>query len=49
MTLRGMIILLFPQVIKWRNNRITLKMSLVLFALCHSDEEITNLQVKNNS
>lgn len=50
MTLRGMIMLLFPQVIKWRNNRVKLKMSLLLFALGDSDEEITNLQVvKNNS
>lgn len=52
MTLNGIIMLLFPDVIKWRNNQVKLKTSLLLFPfVCRSGEEIRNLQVmkKNNS
>lgn len=49
MTLHGMIMLLFPQVIKWRSNQVRVKKSLLFFPLCHSNEDITNLQVKENN
>lgn len=42
--------LLLPHVIKWRNNQVKLNISLLLFPfVCHSDEEITNLQVMKNN
>lgn len=50
MTLNGIIMLLFPDVIKWRNNQVKLKTSLLLFSfVCCSGEEIRNLQVMKNN